>query len=251
VSERKNTKDNQTEQLQASLDSVTEELEAFAFSVSHDLHAPVRHIHSFAKLIEDRSADALDEKSRLYLQNILTSADRMSQLIEGLVAYSRVARSDVREINFRLNDLIREIISEDLTLKTRDRKIDWDIGDLGEIKSDPVLLRQVFTNLISNSLKFTKPVAEPRIILGRTDHPGRITIFVRDNGVGFDNKFAARAFDVFYRLHPQNQFEGSGIGLAIVKRIMTRCGGEARAEGKVNEGATISLEFPGREKEDQ
>lgn len=232
------------EQLQARLDSVTEELEAFAYSVSHDLRAPVRHIHSFAELINARSGDALDEKSAVYLKNIMSSAERMNQLIEDLVAFSRIAKSEVRTLRFRPEELVRDIIQEDLVLDMKDRKIKWEIRDLGEIRGDPVLLRQVFTNLISNAVKFTGKIGRPRITIGREDEPGRIVIFISDNGPGFDNKFAARVFDVFYRLHSQDQFEGTGIGLAIVKRIVNRCGGEVWAEAKENEGAIFYLGFP-------
>lgn len=242
--DHKINQNEQKVQIQSRLDSVTEELEAFAYSVSHDLQGPVRHIRSFAKLIESRSAGTLDEKSALYLRNIITSAERMSQLINDLVAYSRVAKSDVRNIRFKLSDLVEEIISEDLMLETQGRKVEWEIEDLGEIRSDPILLRQMFTNLISNALKFTRPVSHPVITIGRINEKERTVIFIRDNGVGFDNKYADRAFDVFYRLHQEDKFEGSGIGLAIVRRIMTRCCGEVWAEGKINEGATIYLGFP-------
>jgi light-regulated signal transduction histidine kinase (bacteriophytochrome) len=234
----------QEEQLKIQLESVTDELEAFAYSVSHDLRAPVRHIHSFARLIQDRSSGVLDEKSTLYLQNILASAEKMSQLIDDLLSYSGVAKSPLRQIRFKLEDLVNEIITEDFILETQNRAIHWNIEELGEIHSDPVLLRQVFTNLISNSLKFTKPVKKPEISIGRINEPGSTVLFVKDNGVGFNNKYADRAFDVFYRLHQEGDFEGSGIGLSIVRRIIARCGGQVRAEGKINAGATIFIYFP-------
>jgi light-regulated signal transduction histidine kinase (bacteriophytochrome) len=139
---------------------------------------------------------------------------------------------------------VNEIITEDFILETQNREIHWNIGELGEINSDPILLRQVFTNLISNSLKFTKPVENPEISIGRINEPGNTVLFVKDNGVGFSNKYADRAFDVFYRLHQEGDFEGSGIGLSIVKRIIARCGGQVRAEGKENAGATIFIYFP-------
>jgi light-regulated signal transduction histidine kinase (bacteriophytochrome) len=240
-----NTEENRrVESLEAQLESLTEELEAFAFSVSHDLRAPVRQIGSFAELIAGRSADALDDKSTLYLQNIISSTERMSQLIDDLLAYSRVAKSAVKNIQFRLSELINEIIQEDLILESRGRKIQWNIKDLGEINGDPILLRQVFTNLMSNSIKFTRPVKNPEISIGRIIEPGENIIFIRDNGVGFNNKYAEKAFDVFYRLHQQDEFEGSGIGLAIVKRIVSICGGIVWAEGKENSGASFFMKLP-------
>ena len=237
-------KDWKTDQLKAQLESVTDELEAFAYSVSHDLSAPVRHIHSFAELIQNRSGETLDEKIALYLQNILTSAEKISQLIDDLLSYSRIAKSALRQIWFKLEDLVNEIINEDFIFETQNRNIKWNIEDLGEINSDPILLRQVFTNLISNSLKFTQPVKDPVISIGRIEEPARTIVFIKDNGVGFNNKYADRAFDVFYRLHKEGDFEGSGIGLAIVKRIITRCGGKVWAEGRENEGATVYMGFP-------
>ena len=168
----------------------------------------------------------------------------MSQLIDDLLAYSRVAKSAVKNIQFRLSELINEIIQEDLMMELRGRNIQWNIDDLGEINGDPVLLRQVFTNLISNSIKFTRPVKNPEISIERLNEPGKTIIFIRDNGVGFNTKYAEKAFDVFYRLHQPDEFEGSGIGLAIVKRIVSICGGVVWAEGKENEGATFFVKLP-------
>ena len=228
----------------AQLEAVNKELEAFSYSVSHDLQSPIRHMQSFTELLEKRNRDTLDDKSKLYLEHILGSIDRMGRLIEDLLAFSRVSSTSISKIRFNLRELVESIINEDFSMPEGEQKITWDTEQLGSIEGDPNLLRQVYSNLISNAVKYTKPVDNARIAFGFLQEYGKVFLSVKDNGIGFDNKFADKAFEVFYRLHKEDEYAGSGVGLGIVKRIINRCGGEIWAEGKVNEGAAFYFTLP-------
>lgn len=228
----------------AQLEAVNKELEAFSYSVSHDLQAPVRHMQSFTELLEKRNRDKLDDKSKLYLEHILGSIHRMSRLIEDLLEFSRVSSTSISRVRFDLKELVESIINEDFAMQDRKQKITWDTEQLGSIEGDPNLLRQVYSNLISNAVKYTRTVKHARIAFGYLQENGRVILSVKDNGIGFDNKFADKAFEVFYRLHKEDEYAGSGVGLGIVKRIINRCGGEIWAEGKVNEGAAFYFTLP-------
>ena len=228
----------------AQLEAVNKELEAFSYSVSHDLQSPIRHMQSFTELLERRNRDTLDDKSKLYLEHILGSINRMGRLIEDLLAFSRVSSTSISKVRFDLKELVESIISEDYSIPEGDRKINWDTEQLGSIEGDPNLLRQVYSNLISNAVKFTRTVENARIAFGFLQEYGKVLLSVKDNGIGFDNKFADKAFEVFYRLHKENEYAGSGVGLGIVKRIINRCGGEIWAEGKVNGGAAFYFTLP-------
>ena len=228
----------------AQLEAVNKELEAFSYSVSHDLQSPIRHMQSFTELLERRNRDTLDDKSKLYLEHILGSINRMGHLIEDLLTFSRVSSTSISKIQFDLKELVESIISEDYSIPEGDQKINWDTEQLGSIEGDPNLLRQVYSNLISNAVKFTRTVENARIAFGFLQEYGKVLLSVKDNGIGFDNKFADKAFEVFYRLHKENEYAGSGVGLGIVKRIINRCGGEIWAEGKVNGGAAFYFTLP-------
>ncbi len=228
----------------AQLEAVNKELEAFSYSVSHDLQAPIRHMQSFAELLERRNKDTLDDKSKLYLEHILGSIHRMGRLIEDLLAFSRVSSTSISKVRFNLKELVESIISDDYSMLDGGRKIIWDTEQLGYIQGDPNLLRQVYSNLISNAVKYTRTVKKARIAFGFLREYGKILLSVKDNGIGFDNKYADKAFEVFYRLHKEDEYAGSGVGLGIVKRIINRCGGEIWAEGKVNEGAAFYFTLP-------
>ena len=228
----------------AQLEAVNKELEAFSYSVSHDLQSPIRHMQSFTELLEKRNRDTLDEKSKLYLEHILGSINRMGRLIEDLLAFSRVSSTSITKVQFDLKELVNSIINEDYSIPDGDRKINWDTEQLGIIEGDPNLLRQVYSNLISNAVKYTRTVENSRIAFGFLKEYGKVLLSVKDNGIGFDNKFADKAFEVFYRLHKEDEYAGSGVGLGIVKRIINRCGGEIWAEGKVNGGAAFYFTLP-------
>lgn len=220
------------------------ELESFSFSVSHDLRAPLRHIDSFATMLEDQASESLNEINRKYLENILQSSRRMGRLIDDLLNFSRLGRAELNKITFDLDLLVKEVI-EEFSLETRDRRIVWNIQTMGEVTADPNLLRLAMNNLISNALKYSTP-REPAIIeLGKTEEKNRKVYFVRDNGVGFNMKYAGRVFDVFQRLHHTEEFEGTGIGLANVKKIINRHKGKVWVEAKEGEGACFYFTLPG------
>jgi PAS domain S-box-containing protein len=232
----------------ADLESVNRELEAFAYSVSHDLRAPVRHIAGFAELLQKHCEPVLDDKSRHHIEMILDSANRMGTLVDDLLAFSRIGRAETQRTTVDLAQIVKSVVGE-LVPDTQGRKIMWRVGDLPKCYGDPAMLRLVFTNLISNALKFTQMRDQAEIEIGSLNHkPGEIVMFVKDNGVGFDMKYKDKLFGVFQRLHPREAFEGTGIGLATVQRIVHRHGGRVWPESSVDHGATFYVALPKPEK---
>jgi light-regulated signal transduction histidine kinase (bacteriophytochrome) len=226
------------------LEVVNKELESFSYSVSHDLRAPLRHIDGFLELLEKKTEDALDEQARHYIENISGAARKMGQLVDDLLSFSRMGRHAVTARQVDIGGLVRDILPE-LELETAGRTVDWRIGDLPEVSGDAAMLRVVLMNLMSNAIKFTQPREKARIEIGSL--PGRdaeTVIYVRDNGVGFDMAYADKLFGVFQRLHRADEFEGTGIGLASVRRIIARHGGRTWAEGKPDQGATFYFTLP-------
>jgi PAS domain S-box-containing protein len=227
----------------AQLEASNHELEAFSYSVSHDLRAPLRHISAYVELLKENIGGDVLEDSQLYLDKIATSAGKMGQLIDDLLTFSRMARTEMRFTSISLFKLVQEARSE-FHEEIKGRDIDWIIGDLPEIKGDPVMLRQVFINLISNALKYTHTRQRAQIEIGSTSDERQVTCFVRDNGAGFDMHFSQKLFGVFQRLHSDKEFPGTGIGLAIVRRVIHRHGGEVWAEGAIGSGATFYFSLP-------
>lgn len=226
------------------LEAVNKELEAFAYSVSHDLRAPVRHIAGFTELLQKHSGPALDDKSRHHIDMILGSANRMGTLVDDLLAFSRIGRAETQKTTVDLAQIVKSIVGE-LAPDTQGRKIRWHVGDLPKCYGDQAMLRLVFTNLVSNALKFTRIRDQAEIEIGSLNHkPDEIVIFVKDNGVGFDMKYKDKLFGVFQRLHSQEAFEGTGIGLATVQRIVHRHGGKVWPESSVDHGATFYVALP-------
>ena len=228
----------------AQLQAANKELEAFAYSVSHDLRAPLRHIDGFLELLQKAIGTTLDEQGRHYMDIISKATNKMGQLIDDLLSFSRLARYAVSFQPVELEPLVHEVIAE-FTPDTADNSIDWRIGNFPAVRGDAPMLRIVLTNLISNALKFTRSRQQPKIEIGSL--PGQTSetvIFVRDNGVGFDMAYVDKLFGVFQRLHIADEFEGTGIGLANVHRIIARHGGRTWAEGKVKEGATFYFALP-------
>lgn len=226
------------------LTTANRELEAFSYSVSHDLRAPLRHILGFAELLSKRAAPVLDETNQRYLKFISEAVARMADLINDLLDFSRTARAEIKKITLSLDQVVKEAL-KDVANEAKDRDIAWKIEPLEEAFGDPSLLRQVFVNLIGNALKFTRTRARAEIEIGSM--PGKENervIFVRDNGVGFDTSYAEKLFGVFQRLHRQEDFEGTGIGLANVQRIIHRHGGRTWAKGVVDGGATFYFSLP-------
>jgi PAS domain S-box-containing protein len=229
----------------AQLENANRELEAFSYSVSHDLRAPLRHIDGFTRMLERHASGTLDEQGRRYLTTISDSARNMGRLIDDLLAFSRTGRAALKLVPVDQDSLVADVITEG-NFHQQDRPVDWQVGPLPQVHADPLLLRLVWRNLIGNAVKYSSRSPQPRIEIGL--HP-RSTVtehihYVRDNGVGFDMRYATKLFGVFQRLHSQNDFEGTGIGLAHVKRIVLRHGGRVWAEGRPGAGATFYFTLP-------
>jgi len=228
-------------QLNVRLAESNKELEAFSYSVSHDLRAPLRHIQGYAELLTTEIQSQISENAQRYLKIITSASQQMAQLIDDLLEFSRTGRTELHETVVPLEKLIPECI-ENLEMATRARHIVWKIAPLPPARGDLAMLRQVFANLISNAIKYTRTRDPAEIEIGFfRDQPGEITVFVRDNGVGFDMEYANKLFGVFQRLHRAEDFEGTGIGLANVRRIVARHGGRVWAEAVLNQGATFYL----------
>lgn len=230
-----------TEQLTAA----NKDLESFSYSVSHDLRSPLRHISSFVSLLEEHLGESHDEEALRYLGTIGNSARHMSQLIDGLLAFSRLGRAAVNLIDVDFTLLVQAVVAQ-LDHDTTNRNVEWAIApDLPVVQGDPLLLREVWTNLIGNALKYSRPREVARIEISWSVDPAVGYIFsVTDNGVGFDPKYAQKLFGVFQRLHRASEFEGTGIGLALARRILERHGGSIWAESHMGEGSIFSFSLP-------
>jgi len=228
----------------ADLEAINKELEAFAYSISHDLRAPLRHMVGYTELLQKNTSSVVDEKGHRYMTMVLESGKRMGALIDDLLAFSRIGRAETRETMVSLEQLVKEVQNE-VWNETEGRNVSWKIGPLPDLYGDRSMLKLALVNLISNAVKFTRTRSTPEIEIGCTDNgTDDIVIFVKDNGVGFDMKYVNKLFGVFQRLHKADEFEGTGIGLATVQRIIHRHGGQVWAEGQVGAGATFYLSLP-------
>jgi light-regulated signal transduction histidine kinase (bacteriophytochrome) len=228
----------------AELDATNKELEAFSYSVAHDLRAPLRHMDGFIRLLKKHAVASLDERNQRYLGIISDSARQMGLLIDDLLAFSRVGRAELKLLPVSLQQLVQEAMQE-LREETQGRDIAWKIGQLPEVMVDRSMMRLVMINLLANAVKFTGKRERAEIEVGVSpDEAGGIVVFVRDNGVGFDMEYADKLFGVFQRLHPAEEYEGTGIGLANVQRIIHRHKGRTWARGEVGEGATFYFSLP-------
>lgn len=231
--------DERTRELQEAI----RDLESFSYSVSHDLRAPLRAIGGFADILLEDYADKLDDEGKKYLAVVHKNTVRMGQLIDDLLAFSKLGRAPLRRDRVELGNLVKDIV-EDLHSYAPERNIDFRIAELPAVSGDGSMLRQVFVNLLSNAVKFTRKKEAATIDVSITTEGGQHTITVKDNGAGFDMAFANKLFGVFQRLHRADEFEGTGVGLAIVERVLTRHGGSIRAESVLGEGATFHVTLP-------
>ena len=222
----------------AELAAANRELETFTYSVSHDLRAPLRQIDGFSRILVEHAGPALDSKSQHYLSRIQEGTQHMGRLVDDLLSLAQLGRQDVHTRPTSLGAIVSDALNE-VRGDWGDRNIQWAIGGLPTVECDPGLMKIVFTNLLSNAIKYTRQCEVATIEVTSTGSNGRSTILVRDNGVGFNMKYADKLFGVFQRLHRADQFEGSGVGLATVQRIIHKHGGEIWAESEPNQGATF------------
>jgi light-regulated signal transduction histidine kinase (bacteriophytochrome) len=225
----------------SALEAANKELEAFSYSVSHDLRAPLRAVDGYARMLEEDYGNRLDAEGARILRAVRSNGQRMAQLIDDLLAFSRLGRAAVHTQPVGMNALVEQVV-HDLHQETDGRRINFVIGSLGIAEVDPALFKQALTNLLSNAIKFTRDSDSPVIQIGCEDEGGAgtsVVYFVKDNGAGFDMKYYEKLFGVFQRLHSSAEFPGTGVGLAIVQRVVNRHGGRVWAEGKPGEGATF------------
>ncbi len=229
----------------AELDVANKELEAFSYSVSHDLRAPLRAIDGFSRALLEDYSDSLDEEGKTYLQYVREGSRRMNQLIDDLLNLSRVTRWEIHREQVDLTDLVR-VVAEGLQRTQPERRVEFEIAPGVVVDGDSRLLRVVTENLVGNAWKFTSKHSTARIQFGVTEYQGKRAYFIRDDGAGFDMAYADKLFGAFQRLHPNEEFDGTGIGLATVQRIIHRHGGEIWAEAKLAQGATFYFTLGGR-----
>jgi signal transduction histidine kinase len=227
----------------AELEATNKELEAFSYSVSHDLQGPLTHLHGYSTILSDKYGSQLDEDGRKYLRRVKEAAARMSLLIDDLLKLAKVTRQALELGDVDLGSLVAEV-RKDLEQNTRNREIDWRIGPLPLVACDYGLMKQLLTNLLANAIKYTRPRRHAVIEVGSTLADGKAAFFVRDNGVGFDMQHAEKLFAPFQRLHRDQDFEGDGIGLATVQRIIHKHGGRIWAHSEPDQGATFYFTLP-------
>ncbi len=242
--QRRKTEENLTSMSQAlefrnrELIETNKELENFSYSVSHDLRAPLRAIDGFSRILVDESEQALDEESLRYLGIIRGNALQMGRLIDDLLRFSRLSRQELKQDTVHIEGLVSEAMAI-LQPEQQDHVVSLNVKPMPPCQGDASLLRQVVTNLLANAIKFSANREKSEIEVGAVDYFGKSAYYIRDNGVGFDMKYANKLFGVFQRLHPTDQYEGTGVGLAICQRIIHRHGGEIWAESSPEQGATF------------
>jgi PAS domain S-box-containing protein len=227
----------------AQLEASNKELDSFSYSVSHDLRAPLRAIDGYARILQEEYGDKLDREGRRLTKVITNNAQKMGQLIDDLLAFSRLGKQHIVKVDIDMNTLVHSIVDK-LISEENKKSIEFDIKPLLNAGGDSSMVRQVMINLISNAVKYSGKKEKPVIEIGSYKENGSINYYVKDNGAGFDARYTDKLFNVFQRLHGANEFEGTGVGLAIVHRIITRHGGKVWAEGKVNEGAVFYFSLP-------
>ncbi|MGH8744801.1 MAG: sensor histidine kinase, partial [Burkholderiales bacterium] len=231
----------------AQLEASNRELESFSYSVSHDLRAPLRHVDGFVDILREECGSVLSAAGQRYLGIISDAAKQMGKLIDNLLSFSRMGRAEMRQTVVVMVELVNEAV-RDMENDTRGRNIEWEIQSLPEVYGDRAMLKQVWVNLLSNAVKYTRQRDPARINVRCSGKNGELEFYVQDNGAGFDMDYVDKLFGVFQRLHRTDEFEGTGIGLANVQRIIHRHGGQVWAQGKVDEGATFYFTLPNANK---
>lgn len=229
----------------AELEVANRELEAFSYSVAHDLRAPLRLIHAHVQMLRDYRGSPTAREPLIHLDQIQRGAREMSALIDGLLALSRISHMEMRREVTSLDELVKRAVNQVRQESGADRVVEWRLASLPSVACDPDLMLQVFANLIDNAVKYSRPRAHAVIEIGVGTHEGEKYVFVRDNGVGFDMRYSRKLFGVFQRLHRQDEFEGTGIGLATVNRIIERHGGRIWAESRLGQGAEFRFTVAG------
>jgi signal transduction histidine kinase len=237
--------EQQVQERTAELNAANADLEAFSYSVSHDLRAPLRHIGAFSQILSEECSSNMEPVARQHLDRILHGVKNMDRLIEDLLKMAQIGRKELARVTTDLNSLLKDVVA-DLQPEFEGRQIDWHIGDLSSVECDAGLVKQVFANLISNAVKYTRRRELAFIEVGQVEEDGASVIFVRDNGAGFDERYADKLFGVFQRLHRAQDFEGTGVGLSTVQRIVRKHGGEIWAKSEVNKGATFFFVLSGK-----
>ena len=222
---------------------VNKDLESFSYSVSHDLRSPLRAINGFTQVLLEDHAGHLDDDAKNLLNEVISNSDKMAELIDNLLSFSRIGKQHILMVNVNMTQLVTKVIEELKQLEPK-RIFTINIKDLGNISGDKNMLKQVFINLISNAFKFTRKKEEAVIEIGSTRENNECTYYVKDNGAGFDMMYYDKLFGVFQRLHSSNEFDGTGVGLAIIQKIITKHHGKVWAEGEVNGGACFYVSLP-------
>lgn len=225
------------------LEATNAELESFSYSVSHDLRAPLRAIAGFGNILKEDYCAQFDEEGQQYVDNIVRNSERMGRLIDEILAFSGLHRSNINKQKINLTKFFKDELSAYKTNNTLS-KLEYSVAELPEAKGAPELIKQVVHNLVSNAVKYSSKKEKPVIEVGSVNENEEVVYFVRDNGVGFNNKYKSKLFGVFQRLHSDNEFEGTGVGLAFVQRIIFKHGGRIWGDGEVNHGATFYFTLP-------
>jgi two-component system sensor kinase len=234
----------------AELSATNKELESFSYTISHDLRAPLRAIDGFSGILLEEYQDRIDSEGKRFLKIIRRNTQNMGQLIDDLLAFSRTGRQEIVKSRISLEKLARSV-AEEIETSIAGREVHIDIGKLPDAYGDHSMLRQVFINLISNSVKFTRLRETANIEINSMTQGDEIVYFIKDNGAGFDMKYTDKLFGVFQRLHRADEFEGTGVGLAIVQRVIHRHGGRVWAESTPGEGTTFYFTLPVKDREDR